>query len=148
MFRNFPSQVTFTAGCLLFLAVAGCSSSTPYDQHLQGDFQPNDADLAVALIEEFVAANSLSLEKKDHSQMSPLTQGKPAFFVYILPSGKSKRLMTVGNLGPGNVISFTLLHGSGLPQQEETRLFDSLVEQFLTKSLVSNLQDMRSLNGT
>ena len=148
MFRNFPSQVTFAAGCLLFFAAAGCSSSTPYNQHLQGDFQPNDADLAVALIEEFAAANSLSLEKKDHNHMSALTQGEPAFFVYILPSSKGARLMTVGNVGPGNVISFTLLHGSGLPQQEETRLFESLVEQFLSKSLVSNLQDMRSLNGT
>lgn len=136
------SSLAIVVACL---ALAGCdweSTSKPFSRHVRGDFDPQNVEAVERLVQDFSDNNAFKLIAKDRSGMSFITQGLPAFFIFLYLPNDGDPFMTIGNVGAGTVIDVTLIETQSQNLIETEPKFEALVSSLIVTGLVRKLEEV------
>lgn len=108
----------------LTASILGCSNTGTLVELFRAPFDP----LRSAEIE--LVSNDLALElglspvNKDRAQMSSLTHGTPAFFVFMKKGDDA--VVTVSNVGDGTVLTMTVNDFGTMPKEDLQRIANTV----------------------
>lgn len=133
----------------IVLLASGCDGKhEPFARHIRGDIEPHDVPEIERVVYEFALKENLGLRPKNKRQMSALTDGKPAFSIFVYMPGYNDPIMLIGNVGVAKVISLSLFGQDERLLEESGLLYDKLLFSLLESGLVKNFKVMEKADDT
>jgi hypothetical protein len=140
------SRARVTLSLIAMVLVACSSRYEPFLRDMRAEFEISGVNEAEAVIYSFAQIHNLAVSPKDRSGMSILTQGKPAFFIFLGSPERDDYFIGVGNVGVGEILFVTLSDSDYRERAELERLFEDLVARLSKLESVSDFVE-ESKNG-
>jgi hypothetical protein len=128
------SSINTGCSCLLiivFLLLSACnnppSEYLPENDIYRSDFNQAEIDIVLDALYSFAKNHNLKVIEKDREQMQVLTQGTPAFSVFLY--SENDPIFSVTNFGVGKIVSINARYYSRFEEGEIEQLRDMLLSR-------------------